>query len=373
MSTAQKHGKNDRNAAPSKPIVSPKKARRTETSDDDTSRHLPELCTNRDRPSPAQRKISGSGAVRVPGPDGISSVAFGAGNNAAGFNLPFRAPTTPKRRLQRNHSTSPTPSRRLDTGHHETDVESDLEEGQISEILPPLVFQETHLNETAKTAAAGKRQPNRYQHTPKPWPHRSLLPPPLRIAPAAAAPAAAAPADAAPADAAPADADPAAAAPAAAAPAAAAPAASTTTRRVTIEEIEDEDAGSGRQTPPLRLWEPVIVAVAAQSDIPPAAAAARPHDTPPVAIIDVDMPQATTTPADVIDVDAPMPAPEDTRARQAEQAYAAPGPAAHPFVFADAQQAVAHGAAADRGVAIGGLCDCPLNNDVLGLWGFYMM
>ncbi|KAJ7639831.1 hypothetical protein DFH06DRAFT_1138516 [Mycena polygramma] len=28
---------------------------------------------------------------------------------------------------------------------------------------------------------------------------------------------------------------------------------------------------------------------------------------------------------------------------------------------------------ADRGVAIGGLCDCPLNNDVLGLWGFYMM
>ncbi|KAJ7612412.1 hypothetical protein DFH06DRAFT_1345155 [Mycena polygramma] len=300
MSTAQKHGKNDRKRG---------------------TKHLPELCTNRDRPSPAQRKISGSGAVRVPGPDGISSVAFGAGNNAAGFNLPFRAPTTPKRRLQRNHSTSPTPSRRLDTGHHETDVESDLEEGQISEILPPLVFQETHLNETAKTAAAvnGNRtgistHPNRGRTgrcsrrrcacSCRCCPLPPLLPPmllPLTLLPLTLIPPPLLP-------------------PRCARCPAAAPAASTTTRRVTIEEIEDEDAGSGRQTPPLRLWEPVIVAVAAQSDIPPAAAAARPHDTPPVAIIDVDMPQATTTPADVIDVDAPMPAPEDTRARQAEQA-----------------------------------------------------
>ncbi|KAJ6459393.1 hypothetical protein C8R47DRAFT_1328000 [Mycena vitilis] len=369
MSTAQKHGKNDRNAAPSKAIVSPKKARRTQTADDDTSRHLPELRTNRDRPSPAQRKISGSGAARMPGSDGISGVALGAGNNAAGFNLPFRAPTTPKRRLQRNHSTSPTPSRRLDTGHHETDVESDLEEGQIPEILPLLVFQETHLNsnETARTAVAAATEP--------------VSAPTQTVAASVAAPADAAPADAAPSAAAPAVAAHAVAAPSAAAPAVAAHAdaapttaalAASTPRRVTIEEVEDEDARRGRQTPPLQLWEPVILAVAAQPDIPPVAAAPRPRHTPPVAaaqphtapnvaaqtdtattaanpsapdaVIDVDMPQATNAETDVIDVDAPMPAPEDIRARQVEQAYAAPGPAAHPFVFADAQQAAAHGA-----------------------------
>ncbi|KAJ7902700.1 hypothetical protein B0H14DRAFT_2555203 [Mycena olivaceomarginata] len=116
---------------------SPKKAIRTGERDDATG-HLPELRSDRERASPAQRKISGSGSVRrtAPGPDGIPPNTFlaAAGPSAHSYTLgevpsPDRAYLEERAGRSRGRmSVSPTPSRRsatdLDTGHHATDVES---------------------------------------------------------------------------------------------------------------------------------------------------------------------------------------------------------------------------------------------------------
>ncbi|KAJ7784839.1 hypothetical protein DFH07DRAFT_947906 [Mycena maculata] len=127
------------------PIVSPTKTIRVSGTDDATSL-LPSLRSNRDRPSPATRKISGSGAPRErPSLDREENVflagsrATGSGNLTLGAH--FDTPPSSRRRVSvlRSQSASPTPSPRhripegLDTGHRSEVEVSDLEEGQILE------------------------------------------------------------------------------------------------------------------------------------------------------------------------------------------------------------------------------------------------
>ncbi|KAJ7745697.1 hypothetical protein B0H16DRAFT_1462712 [Mycena metata] len=126
--------------------ISPKKSARAQI-EDDASTHLPHFRTDRERPSPGpNRKKPGSGAAwyKAPGPDGIptSPNIFLSGPSAPGAKtfapgeLRNTPPCFPPAKF-RSQSTSPTPSRRaqldLDTGYHATDVESELEEGQIPE------------------------------------------------------------------------------------------------------------------------------------------------------------------------------------------------------------------------------------------------
>jgi hypothetical protein len=132
----------DNNVDAASEVTSPKKTIRTSETDD-TSKRLPSLRSDRERPSPGpNRKVSGSGAVRQPaGPDGPNVDVFQSGGNTADTGIlalgTIRGSPAKTGRLLRSQSTSPTPSRRthgLDTGHHATDVEtSDLEDGQIAE------------------------------------------------------------------------------------------------------------------------------------------------------------------------------------------------------------------------------------------------
>lgn len=118
---------------------SPKKSARA-TDTDDASTHLPSLRSDRERPSPgANRKISGSGAPRATRDPFGSPFLGGPLVPGREFTLgdPFKTPPNSRRREThlRRHSASPTPSRRisdaLETGHHATDVDSDLEDGEI--------------------------------------------------------------------------------------------------------------------------------------------------------------------------------------------------------------------------------------------------
>ncbi|KAJ7696254.1 hypothetical protein B0H17DRAFT_1198170 [Mycena rosella] len=111
---------------------------------DDAPSHLPDLRFNRERGSPDQRKISGSGEPRAPGPGRLPADIFSAEVASPTRKtlilgaLKDTPPGPSRRQFLRGRSESPTPASRsardLDTGHHETDVDaSDLEEGKIRE------------------------------------------------------------------------------------------------------------------------------------------------------------------------------------------------------------------------------------------------
>ncbi|KAJ7435291.1 hypothetical protein B0H11DRAFT_1937689 [Mycena galericulata] len=128
-------------------VTSPHKTARASVSDDTTT-HLPDFRSDRERPSPGiNRKVSGSGSAhRTPTLDASTNVflasprAQGSHGNLPLFGALRQTPTNPSSRRRghpaRSQSESPTPSHRqhegLDTGHHATDV-SDLEDGEIAQ------------------------------------------------------------------------------------------------------------------------------------------------------------------------------------------------------------------------------------------------
>ncbi|KAF7371693.1 hypothetical protein MVEN_00025600 [Mycena venus] len=105
-------------------IHSPRKAVRGNNSTDAPS-ELPKLRTDRPRPPPAQRKISGSGARSSGTTDEGNADDVFTGQPTVGISHEFALVT----RTARTNDG-------LVTGHHETDVESDLEPGEITENPP---------------------------------------------------------------------------------------------------------------------------------------------------------------------------------------------------------------------------------------------